>query len=77
MDTQYAALPQSAAASGCGTAAGIIVPVPMAGSGGPLADTRPDWSTMILQGSFYHASTLVSRAKVTSDFFVFTIKLTE
>ncbi|XP_070774131.1 putative transcription factor ovo-like protein 3 [Enoplosus armatus] len=66
-DTQQpAALPQPVVTLGCGTAAGMRVPVPLAGSGGPGADKRPDWSTLMLRGSFYHPSTLalVSRAKV-------------
>ncbi|XP_044079018.1 putative transcription factor ovo-like protein 3 [Siniperca chuatsi] len=65
-DTQQpATLPQPVVTLGCGTAAGMRVPVPLAGSGGPGADTRPDWSILMLQGSLYHSSalTLVSRAK--------------
>ncbi|TDH04542.1 hypothetical protein EPR50_G00133640 [Perca flavescens] len=62
---QPATVPQSVATVGCGTAAGMRVSVPFAGSGGPGADTRPDWSTLMLRGSFYHPSTLalVTRAK--------------
>ncbi|KAI9516398.1 hypothetical protein NQZ68_015899 [Dissostichus eleginoides] len=39
--------------------------VPLAGSGAPGADSRHDLSKLMLQGSFYHPSTLtlVSRAK--------------
>ncbi|TKS83833.1 Transcription factor [Collichthys lucidus] len=64
------AVAQPAAALGCGTAAGIRVPVPLGsgsgGPGGPGPNTRPDWSTLILRGSFYHPNTLalVSRAKI-------------
>ncbi|KAM9348957.1 putative transcription factor ovo-like protein 3 [Symphorus nematophorus] len=62
---QPVTVPQPVASLGCGTAAGMRVPVPLAGSGASGANTRPDWSTLMLRGSFYHPSTLalVSRAK--------------
>ncbi|XP_067350579.1 putative transcription factor ovo-like protein 3 [Channa argus] len=58
-------VPQPVANIGCGTAAGMRVSVPLVGSGGPRAEPSPDWSTLMLQGSFYHPNTLglVSRAK--------------
>ncbi|XP_023260398.1 transcription factor Ovo-like 2 [Seriola lalandi dorsalis] len=65
-DTQQSAtVPQPVSTLRYGTAARMRVPVPVAGSGGRGADTRLDWSTLMLQGSFYHSSTLalVSRAK--------------
>lgn len=64
-----AAMPQPVIPSGRDATRGIIVPVPLAGLGGPRADTRPDWSTVMLRGS-YHPSTmaLVSRAKVRKVF---------
>ncbi|XP_006800592.1 putative transcription factor ovo-like protein 3 [Neolamprologus brichardi] len=59
-----ATMPQPVITSGRDATRGIIVPVPLTGLGGPRADTRPDWSTVMLRGS-YHPSTmaLVSRAK--------------
>lgn len=71
-DTQQpATLAQPAATLGCRAAAGLRVPVPLAGAGRPGADTRPDWSTLMLRGSFYHPTTLalVRGTKVWSDFF--------
>ncbi|XP_034540242.1 putative transcription factor ovo-like protein 3 [Notolabrus celidotus] len=46
-------------------ATGVRVPVPSAGSGIPVANTRPDWSSLMLRGSFYHptALALINRAK--------------
>ncbi|XP_059208191.1 putative transcription factor ovo-like protein 3 [Centropristis striata] len=61
-----ATVPQSSqAALDCGTAAGMTASGPSAGPGEPGADTRPDWPSLMLRGSFYHPSTLalVSRAK--------------
>ncbi|GLD47289.1 putative transcription factor Ovo-like 1 [Lates japonicus] len=61
-DTQQpATVPQPEAILGYETAARMG----LAGSGGSGSDARLDWSTVILQGSFYHPSTLalVSRAK--------------
>ncbi|XP_026227418.1 C2H2-type zinc finger protein [Anabas testudineus] len=60
-----ATVTQSLANVESGVVAGMRVPVPLAGSGGPVADTRLDWSTLMLEGSFYPSSTLalVSRAK--------------
>ncbi|KAM9385731.1 uncharacterized protein KZ484_007269 [Pholidichthys leucotaenia] len=48
----------------CGEAPRILVPVPLARSGGPRAE-RPGWANLMLQDSFYHPSTLAlaSRAK--------------
>ncbi|KAK5859305.1 hypothetical protein PBY51_003382 [Eleginops maclovinus] len=62
---QHAALIQSEAPSGYGTAAGRRESVASAGSGALGTDSRHDWSTLMLRGSFYHPSTLtlVSRAK--------------
>ncbi|XP_034462894.1 putative transcription factor ovo-like protein 3 [Hippoglossus hippoglossus] len=56
-------VPQSVAT--LGVAPRMILPVPLAGSGGPGADARLDWSTLMLPGSFYHHSILapVSSAK--------------
>ncbi|XP_035796545.1 putative transcription factor ovo-like protein 3 isoform X1 [Amphiprion ocellaris] len=65
-DTQQpTTVPLPVTTSGCGSAAGIIVPVPWQVSGQPPVDTRPDWSTLMLRGSLYHHSALalVSRAK--------------
>ncbi|XP_033489753.1 putative transcription factor ovo-like protein 3 [Epinephelus lanceolatus] len=61
---QPTTVPQSGVL-GCGTAAGMRLSLPLAGSGGPGADARPNWSTLMLRGSFYHpnALALVSRAK--------------
>ena len=65
---QHAAVHQSVAPTGYGTAAEMRE---SAGSGAPGADSRHDLSTLMLQGSFYHPSTLtlVSRAKVRSEFY--------
>ncbi|XP_041808631.1 putative transcription factor ovo-like protein 3 [Chelmon rostratus] len=62
---QPATVHQPVASLGCGTAVRMRVPGPLAVSGGPGADTRPDWSTLMLRGPFYHPSTLalVNRAK--------------
>ncbi|XP_070839610.1 putative transcription factor ovo-like protein 3 [Chaetodon trifascialis] len=64
-DTEQPTTVPQPVAIGCGTAAGMRVPGPLAVSGGPGADTRSDWSTLMLRGPFYHPSTLalVSRAK--------------
>ncbi|CAJ1064475.1 putative transcription factor ovo-like protein 3 [Xyrichtys novacula] len=62
---QSAPLPHTVSAQDDLMAAKGRVPVPLQGSGAPAADTRPDWSSMMLRGSFYHPSalTLISRAK--------------
>ncbi|XP_019962186.1 putative transcription factor ovo-like protein 3 [Paralichthys olivaceus] len=46
-------------------AARMRYPMPLVGSGGPGADVRVEWSTLMLPGSFYHHSILapVSSAK--------------
>ncbi|KAI3373485.1 hypothetical protein L3Q82_021952 [Scortum barcoo] len=65
LDTQQpATVPQPVSTLGCGTPAGLRAP-PLAEPGGPGSDTRPDWSTLMVRGSFYHSSALalVSRAK--------------
>ncbi|KAG7237370.1 hypothetical protein INR49_032415, partial [Caranx melampygus] len=64
---QSTTVPQPVTALGNGSSvAGMRVPVPLAASGGRGADARLDWSTMMLQGSFYHSSALalVNRAKI-------------
>uniref|UniRef100_UPI0037E86490 putative transcription factor ovo-like protein 3 n=1 Tax=Semicossyphus pulcher TaxID=241346 RepID=UPI0037E86490 len=56
-------VPLTVSTPGCVTAAGMRVPVPLTEA--PATDSRPDWSALMLRGSFYHPSTLalVSRAK--------------
>ncbi|KAK5918770.1 transcription factor Ovo-like 2 [Pseudochaenichthys georgianus] len=63
-DTQQHAAVHQSVAPPTG-AAGLRESVPLAGPGAPGADSRHDLSTLMLQGSFYHPSTLtlVSRAK--------------
>ncbi|XP_075957383.1 putative transcription factor ovo-like protein 3 [Anarhichas minor] len=62
-DTQQPSTVAQSVTLGCGTA-GMRVSVPLAGSGGPGADNRLDWSTVMLRGSVYHPTTLgLHRAK--------------
>ena len=66
-DTQQPATSQPVTALG----SGMGIPIPLAASTGQAAGSSSDWSMLMLQRSFYHSRTmaLVSRAKVTSDFF--------